>query len=171
MFQGTVPGPAGLVALTVLALTVFVGLIAFCLWWLRRPRATFGRLGALLARGVATGTVGGLVMIPVGLFLIVIGFPVGLYSERVARWLLGFTTPSVLFIEHVVISSSLAVVLVLASAVAVRRWSASQALAWGAGYGLRSGWPSTPWPCPWRSARPPRGSWGSRPSGPACWCT
>lgn len=130
-----IPTPAGQVALAALAMAVFVGLVAFCLWWLRRPSATFGDPGALLARGVATGAVGGLVMIPIGLFLTVIGYPVGLYSERVAVWLLGFTTPSVVFIEHMAISSSLAVVLVLASAAAIRRWSSGQALAWGAGYG------------------------------------
>lgn len=129
MFGGAVPGPA------VLAMAVFAGLVIFCFWWLYRPRAAFGRTVTLLARGVATGTVGGLVMIPIGLFLIVIGFPVGLYAEEVARWLLGFTTPSVLFIEHMAISSSLAVVLVIASAAAIRRWSPGQALAWGGGYG------------------------------------
>ena len=130
-----VPSLAGQVALAALAMAVFVGLVAFCLWWLRRPSATFGGPGALIARGVATGAVGGLVMIPIGLFLIVIGFPVGLYSEQVAVWVLGFTTPSVLFIEHMAISSLLAVVLVLASAAAIRCWSTGQALAWGAGYG------------------------------------
>jgi uncharacterized membrane protein YagU involved in acid resistance len=135
MIEGSLPGPAVLVALAVAAVAVFVGLLAFTIWWLRRPTSPFRGPNTLLARAAATGTIGGLAMIPVGQLLIFIGFPVGLYSEELARWLLGFSTPSVLFIEHMLISLSLAVGLVLASAPAIRRWSPGRALAWGAAYG------------------------------------
>lgn len=144
LMQDGSDSPARL-ALVVLAAVTFVALAAFSAWWLqrdasptwlqRRP-APAPILGTALARAVSAGAVAGLAIIPPGLLLLAIGFPVGVYAELALRSLLGSAIPSTLFIAHMATSVGLALPFV-AGITASRRlaWLRHAPTAWGALYG------------------------------------
>lgn len=135
--NGLLNGPGPLVRLQIgfLALVTLVALLVLAGWWLWRRSAPGTALGTALGRGLAAGTVAGLAVVPLGMALTVAGFPVGVYGELVLRWLLGFSFPSALFIEHMLISVGLAVTFVAVATMTRRRWSHRAALGWGALYG------------------------------------
>jgi len=129
------PGPLARLQIGFLALVTVVGLLAFAAWWLGRRSSPASTVGTALGRGLAAGTVAGLAVVPLGMMLTGAGFPVGVYGEVVLRWLLGFSIPSALFLEHMLISAALAVVFVAVADRALRRWGPRAALGWGSLYG------------------------------------
>lgn len=116
---------------TVLAVAVAAGSLGVTVWWL----AGRGRVESLTAtaagRFVATGTLGGLAMVPPGLLLRGAGYSVNVYGQVLLDRLFGQVLASAMLVEHLAISAALAVPFV----VFATRYPGQRLVLLGAGYG------------------------------------
>lgn len=121
----------------VLALVAVAGSIGATVWWFARRGSTGSRAATVAWHSVAAGTLGGLVMIPPGLFLKAAGHSVNVYGELLLRSVFGQVLPSAMAVEHLAISAAMAVPFV----VVATGWPGRlrrHLLSFGAGYGALS---------------------------------